>query len=305
MSELSVISKKKSGIQVAKNLEKLVEYRLEIISSPEVKDGLFDVEYRVAESGTRKSIAGLTDQELTQEISETIEFIVRDLGIKNWKGDDAAYDSARFLKMLRDYYGKMSFKQVELAFELLMIGKLDEFLPKNGQGQPDRGHYQSFDFQFVSKVLNAFLQFDRQVWGKAKGLIPEVLKEATEGERAEYRDSFIDDIYEKFINYKKFDVEPNFLLPFLVIEEFQRQGLVKGVPVVTNETYKMTEKRLLNGEVGFSDKVSITKGLSGGKEKVMSHAQIHQNRIAIKSVFDELIDAGIDIKDVITKEFQS
>lgn len=300
MSQLAIISKKKSGIQVAKNLEKLVEIRTEIIESPEVKDGLYDVEYRVAEAGTRMSIAGMTDEELTREISETIEFIVRDLGIKNWGGDDAAYDSARFLKMLREYYQKMSFKQVELAFELLMVGKLDQYLPKNGKGEADRGHYQSFDFQFISKVLNAFLQYDRTIWGKARKLLPEVFEEATEDERKEYRDYFMNDIYQKFYDYRDHDVSPKFLLPFLVIDEFIKQGVVSGKPKVQDSTYLETEKRLLNGgKIGFSDKMSIMRGMEDGKSKVMSTAQVEENRMAIKSVFDHLIRNGMDIEDVI------
>lgn len=304
MTKVAIIGDPKSGGQVAKNLAKLIDHRIEIIESNEVRDGLFDLEYRVAEAGTRKPIKAMSEQELTDEIAETLDFIVRDLGIKKWTGDSAAYDSSRFFKMLRDYYFKLTYKQVELAFELLMVGKLDEWLPKKSSGEPDRGHYQGFDFQFVSKVLNAFIQYDRRLWGKAKGLLPAKPDEISDDDRRENHEYFINDIYKKFYSYRDEDVEPHFLIPALVIQEMEKQGVISGKPVVQDQTYELTKKRLENSNnVGFAERIGIIKSEGKKSEFVMKVAEIEENRLAIKSVFDELVRKGIDIEDVIKLDY--
>jgi hypothetical protein len=304
MSELALTAYKKSGTQVVKNLEKVVDLRMEILDSDEVREGMYDLELRVAEAGTRTPIRALSDEELTAEISETIEFIVRDLGIKKWKGDDAAYDSSRFFKMLKDYYFKMSYRQVELAFELLMVGKLDEWLPKNAGGGADRGHYQSFSFEFVSKVLNAFVQYDRKLWSKARALLPEKTEEISDTDKREHREFFINDIWKKFYLYRDEEVPLNFLLPSLVIQEMQNQGVVSGRPQVLPDTYNDTKKRLQNSSVGFSEKISILKETESGRDHVMRVAQIEEDRKAIRAVFDQIIRQGLEIEDVIKIDYE-
>ena len=69
------------------------------------------------------------------------------------------------------------------AFEMLSIGELDEFLPKN-QGQPDKNHYQSFSVEFITRILKAFISLKSRTNIEVKKLLPSpVDRPVTEDEK--------------------------------------------------------------------------------------------------------------------------
>ena len=88
--------------QLTQNVKAADEYKRGVLSSLEVIDGLNDLEYRVAKNSilvyegneivvASKIIKAMTVEELTDQVEETLPFIIRDVGIKNFTGDDAAY----------------------------------------------------------------------------------------------------------------------------------------------------------------------------------------------------------------------
>ncbi len=278
------------------NLAKASVVKKNTLANAEVKNGLGKVEMRVAKAGTKKPIKILTDDELTEKISDSIEFIARDLGIKNFNGDDAAYESTRFFQILQNYYDDLSFEEVRIAFELSMVGNLDRWLPDG------HGHYQSFSFEYVTKVLNAYREYKGKTWSKANNLIP-YNPIITDDQKEENKKFFRHDIVNKFRKYRDEQQVPQFLAPFLVIDELVARGLSKGTPDLSPEDKKKGFVELMSRKFKSPlDKVKINRDREKGveNESINISAERHAQKREIIRVFDDIISSGMDIEDVIT-----
>ena len=60
--------------------------------------------------------------------------------------------------MLVKYYSYLTLSDIMTAFELLAVGELNDYLPRNSSGNADNGHYQQFNANYFGKVLNAFIK---------------------------------------------------------------------------------------------------------------------------------------------------
>lgn len=304
---------KRASAGLAKNIELSSRIKESVLIQDTVKDGLNDVEYRVAKSSLVKSKNGevipatkqislLSLEELTNEVLQTVKFIARDIGIKNFEGEDARYYGTRFVTTLKDYYGDLTYREVEVAFELLSAHKLDDFLPRNGQGQPDRSHYQTFSSEFVGKVLNAFKAYKNQVWKKANGLKVSEEKTYSEEQKLELRQAFIMGICEQFDKYKEEGTKPSFPVSFLVVEELQRAGLIKDSIKITEKDRRLAVHKILNNN-SFSkyDKSNIKNRFEEKKpdKTVDAYATIRAHERTIIQAFDSMIQSGIDIRVVL------
>jgi hypothetical protein len=298
-SSVATISKKKEIVK--SNFEKLSEIRKGVLSNPEVVEALSAKEYEAALSSVHNgknstlTINRLEDQELIDEIQKIIQVIVKDLGIHNYKESDAQYDSSRLFKYLRSYYYDLTCKEVVVAFEYLMLGELDQFLPQS-HGKPDRGHYQKFSVDFITKVLNAFKFYKNKVWSKANGSIPEVSKTITEVERKEARRTFLDDIYLKFDQFVESNKEPFFLAPVIVVDELVKNGIVTGLPEVTEQDRKLALHKFMSSSI-----VSKYQKWKVDKDSEELHSTIKgiQYKKVIRMVFEQAKTKGLDIREII------
>lgn len=73
----------------------------------------------------------------------------------------------------------MTLADIKLAFELATTGELDDYLPKDSQGNPDKKHYQQFNADYFAKILNAYRRKQNGVIHKAYKALPEPKKELT------------------------------------------------------------------------------------------------------------------------------
>lgn len=77
------------------------------------------------------------------------------------------------MDILKRYYSDMTLADIKMAFELATTGELDEYLPKDKQGNPDKNHYQQFNADYFAKILKAYKQKQTDVIDKAYKAIPE------------------------------------------------------------------------------------------------------------------------------------
>lgn len=108
-------------------------------------------------------------------------FIAMDVGfiIPTENRDDWTYICTRLLDLLKRYYSQLTLSEVKLAFELLITGELDDYLPKDRDGNAERKHYQQFNADYFAKVLNAYRRKQNGVIHKAYKALPEPKKELT------------------------------------------------------------------------------------------------------------------------------
>lgn len=85
---------------------------------------------------------------------------------------------------------------------MLITGKLDDYLPKDRDGNAERKHYQQFNADYFAKVLNAYCRKQNQVVGKAYTALPEPKKEFSPEQIRYYRNQSVMTCLMCFLRYK-------------------------------------------------------------------------------------------------------
>ena len=183
---------------------KAIEVRRAMVELPEVAKALTPVEKYIFAASTKTQIAEIDDGTLIAKTGQMFRFIAMDVGyiIPNDNPDDWAYICTRLMDLLKRYYSHLTLSEVKLAFELLITGELDEFLPKDRDGNAERKHFQQFNADYFAKVLNAYQRKQNKVVAKAYTALPEPKKELTPEQKKYYRNTAVMTCLMCFLRYK-------------------------------------------------------------------------------------------------------
>ena len=96
----------------------------------------------------------------------------------------------------------MTLSDIKLAFELATTGELDDYLPKDSKGKPDKSHYQNFNADYFAKILNAYKRKQSEVVGKAYNAVPRPKKELSPDEIRFYERIRVETNQRIFLQYK-------------------------------------------------------------------------------------------------------
>lgn len=153
---------------------KAIEIRRQMVQLPDIAKALTPVEKYIFAASTKTQISEIDDKTLVDKLANILKYIAMDIGfIIPQDFEDWQYIQARILDILKRYYSNYTLSDVKLAFELATTGELDEFLPKDKHGNPDKNHYQQFNADYLSKILNAYKQKQTDVIDKAYKALPE------------------------------------------------------------------------------------------------------------------------------------
>lgn len=159
---------------------KAIEIRRKMVQLPEVAKALNPVEKYIFAASTKTQISEIDDETLVAKLANILKYIAMDIGfIIPQNIDEWQYIQTRILDILKRYYSNYTLSDVKLAFELATTGELDEFLPKDKHGNPDKNHYQQFNAGYLSKILNAYKRKQNVVIDKAFKVLPEPKGEMT------------------------------------------------------------------------------------------------------------------------------
>lgn len=183
---------------------KAIDVRRAMVELPEVAKALTPVEKYIFVASTKKQIAEIDDETLLAKTGQMFRFIAMDVGfiIPTENRDDWTYICTRLLDILKKYYSQMTLPDIKLAFELATTGELDDYLPKDSQGNPDKKHYQQFNADYFAKILNAYRRKQNGVIHKAYKALPEPKKELTPEEKRYYHNQTVARCREVFLQYK-------------------------------------------------------------------------------------------------------
>lgn len=182
---------------------KAIDVRRAMVELPEVAKALTPVEKYIFVASTKKQIAEIDDETLIAKTGQMFRFIAMDVGyIIPTNPEDWAYICTRLLDILKKYYSQMTLADIKLAFELATTGELDDYLPKDSQGNPDKKHYQQFNADYFAKILNAYRRKQNGVIHKAYKALPEPKKELTPEEKRYYHNQAVARCREVFLQYK-------------------------------------------------------------------------------------------------------
>lgn len=208
-------------------MSRAIDVRSQLLNVPEVIQALNQIERQVLEASIKTPIADISDEELTRKTAALGKYIARDAGIKNV--DD--YSLTRFVTVLKSYYPLFSLQEIRIAFELSMAGELDEFLPRDKYGNPDKNHYQTFNIEYITKILNAYKKRRQETEYKAYTALPQPESQISPETRAYYRREMKRTVIVSFLAYKYRGKLPDNVNSFLIYTEIERLGLAEPIQV--------------------------------------------------------------------------
>lgn len=246
------------------------------------KDALTDNEMLVFKASTTRQFAEYSDVELMKECNDTFDFIASDIGFRKTNPYEWGKIMVRFASILKRYYPTFTIDDIIMAFELLVTGGLDAYLPKDMNGNPAKNHYQQFNVEYLSRILNAYRRERGRVIQKAQSAVPKPQCNVTSREKEFYRKQTRINIIISFLRYKytgRFDFGST-IGEMLTYNVFADMGYLPIMDVTKAEQ----DESLNNAYIVTQNKCNFSK--------------IRRKRLIC--LFDELIEEEIQITDYIT-----
>lgn len=165
-------------------LPSFVERNRELIQSNKIKQ-LSKVDQRIFAESTRKLISEEESEEKKIEHLGIIFIgVCSDFGLNAPERSAVKSVFSSIFDVVDLYFNDLSFAEVKLAWRLLAVGELDNYLPKDRYGNPDKNHYGSLNVDYVTKVLKAYRKRKADMMSKTTALLPDKPKATPEQERA-------------------------------------------------------------------------------------------------------------------------
>lgn len=264
----------------------------------ELIESKFDVAELAIIKAENNAIRSLDRKAVVAEIDSMVDYICKDVGINTSNNEDDGYYRIRFIDLVLKYYSDLSKSEIKLAFEMAIIGELDDFLPKYN-GQPDRNHYSRFSPEYAMKILNAYKRKKAQIKRKAEQYLPKE-KEITPDQIKKQYMEFIDYLDSRMNEYKDSGKKQIFVKPLYVLHFFKYLGITKTIPDAKPDETKAFES-IINGEYPseFRDKIIRMKETKEVNSllKTISESSIYNQKIT--EVFDYMIKHERKIKDYV------
>lgn len=278
---------------------KAIEVRRRMMQLPEVAKALNPVEKYVFAASTKTPIAEIDDAKLVENLSLLFKRIAMDVGyIIPQNENDWNYIQSRLLDILKKYYSQMTLADIKLAFELATTGELDEFLPKDKHGNPDKNHYQQFNADYLSKILKAYKQKQTDVIDKAYKALPEPKKELTPEEKRYYHNQSVARCREVFLQYK---YTGRFVLGvtdgMLIYDWLRKLGFaneVAGTEDDRKEAFARYMQRVARGMINQYTAFQVRRKGTESPEIDFTAYEIARDK-EIKRTFDRMIAEEIQI----------
>lgn len=274
-----------------------VQIRREMVKSPGVLGVLEPIERAVFLASTAKTVAEYSDRDLAGELSNALRWIAKDVGYKSDNESDRQYLVIRVSEILKRYYGQLSLKDFRMAFEMCVTGELDEFLPKGRDGQPDRGHYQQFNAEYVCKVLNAYKSRRGWVLKKAYEAVPKKQVEPDK-DMSETRRGLVK-AYEDYRVTGEFPkLSP--IAEMLYYDILVEVGLAPALEVTDGDCENVLKRavawHLANGNFGAAKRM---RELGTRDEDVRFDAYVTKRRKALREAFAGMAANNVDLTEYI------
>lgn len=278
---------------------KAIDIRRQMVQLPEVAKSLSGVEKYIFAASTKTQIAEIDDATLVAKTKQMFRFIALDVGyIIPTNTDDWAYICTRLLDILKKYYSQMTLADIKLAFELATTGELDDYLPKDRNGQPDKAHYQQFNADYFAKILNAYRRKQNGVIHKAYQALPEAKKELTPEQKRYYHNDIESRNRLAFLQYKYTGrVDFGIAGEMFVYDWLVKVGLADTVKETEDDRREALGRFLARAARGFVNEFTVyhvRKDGTKSKEIDYTAFEVARRKEIIKA-FDRMIADGLQV----------
>lgn len=278
---------------------KAIDIRRQMVQLPEVAKSLSGVEKYIFAASTKTQIAEIDDATLVAKTEQMFRFIALDVGyIIPTNTDDWAYICSRLLDILKKYYSQMTLADIKLAFELATTGELDDYLPKDRNGQPDKAHYQQFNADYFAKILNAYRRKQNGIIHKAYQALPEPKKELTPEQKRYYHNDIESRNRLAFLQYKYTGrVDFGIAGEMFVYDWLVKVGLADTVKETEDDRREALGRFLARAARGFVNEFTVyhvRKDGTKSKEIDYTAFEVARRKEIIKA-FDRMIADGLQV----------
>lgn len=279
--------------------------RRAIAQTPAIVDKLEPIERSVLLASTAKVAQEYNDAELAATLADTLKWVAKDIGIRDTESPDWKITIVRFVQILKRYYPLFSVKDIRMAFELMVTGELNDYLPKDRYGNPDKEHYQMFNADYFCKILNAYREYRKAVIKKAAGMVPKPVKERDRSKDAYYRNQTRKDIIAAFLffKYRGYMPKMSLILEMLAYDELANVGLAERFDVTIQEQQTILDRTIF--ELAQRQMVGDIKRIKqqGLKAPEIQHpSYVLARKKALKRAFDDMVNNEIQITDYLKME---
>ena len=285
-----------------------IAIRRAIAQTPAIVDKLNPIERSVFLASTAKVAQEYDDRELAATMADTLKWVAKDIGIRDTESPNWKITIVRFGQILKRYYPLFSVKDIRMAFELMVTGELNDYLPKDRFGNPDKEHYQMFNADYFCKILNAYRVYRKAVINKAVEMVPKPVKQRNEAEERFYRNQTRKDIIAAFLFFKYRGYMPKLspILEMLAYQDLAMVGLAEPFDVTPQEQQIILRRTLfeLTQRQMIGDKKRVEQ--QGINAPDIQHGAYRLARLkALKRTFAEMVAEEIQITDYIKMETEN
>ena len=279
-----------------------VERRRAMLNVPAVMSALGPVEKSVFLASTAKTIDEYTAVELSNELSQSLKFIAKDVGYRATDENERGYLTVRVCEILKRYYGTLTLKDFRMAFEMSITGELDDFLPKGRDGQADRGHYQQFNAEYVCKILNAYKLKRAYILKKANDAMPKPEPERDMDAARIYGQSVREELCNAYDSFRETERMPEMspIAEMLYYQLLSKAGFAPEIVVTQNEQNAILQRTInqlaLKGNIGEMNQL---KQAGPDAPELQYGAYTLARKKALQSAFERMVATGIEIRDYI------
>lgn len=290
------------SVHVYKPGTKAIEVRREMAKVPEVSKVLKGIERLIFAASIKPLIEEYSPEELVKKVRDILNLICYDIGLKKPDSTEWEYITTRIPAFLQRHYASLTLSEFKLAFELLASGDLNDFLPKDRNGEPDKNHYQQLSLDYIGKVLNAYKGKQGEVIHKAIKAIPPPEK-ITDERRARIQHNRVQyTCLMTFLKYKYFgSLELSGLVDMFVYDWLLSYRLADEVKEELKDRQEALDLFAFKVTVGVINKYAgasvRNEGLKSRDLDHMAH-EIAKKR-EIKAAFDRMIEENVNVNQYI------
>lgn len=183
-------------------IAKAVEIRRKLALLPEIASVLSVAEKKIFEASTKTLICEMDDITLVDYSKRLFRYVATEIGYAIPDATKWAFIQTRLLDVLKTYHSQMSLTDIRLAFELMSVGELDNYFPRDSNGNPNKKHYNRFTAEYLTRVINAYKARQSEVIAKVYKYIPKQEKTVSAQEKAYYDGYMNDRIKIIYLTYK-------------------------------------------------------------------------------------------------------
>ena len=274
---------------------KAIHIRRAMLAIPAVEDALTKTERMIFNASTKRQICEMSENELVQTLKPVLKMVAMDVGLKITKGVEWQYAQTRAVDILAKYFEQMTVADVKQAFEMLVTGGLDEWLPRDAQGQPDRKHYGQFNAEYLAKVLRAYGKVQAAVIGKAYDAARSVAAPPTDAPNPSIIRDAVAKVLEVYRQTKRIDFSGTH--PRIVYGWLQQNGYADAVQVQAEDRSAALAEYLKDAANGLKNQYEAQHVRRlGEKSAELDFGAFEAARIrAIKAGLQKMIAEGIEI----------